>query len=255
MITDFYKTTKRDNSCEKVNNENVKTKSFAKQFYANCLNEVCMNEYSNIKTKLKSEMTEMLQKFENLQEAVKICSEIVEEKNIEIEHLSKQVADIVAITTATTVSAVPFASVVDSDPVTVEDSKLKSNEAIPFTAFEKDFKVDDLSYLRSVNSSHVYDSHFINTCMKSLYHDRLNVLRSRKAGQRKEAVTPQKHEILSGIYTERILTATKISENRVSRKKKLNKYIKNAIHNISKSNDTKDSEKEICRRIADNLNK
>lgn len=66
-------------------------------------------------------------------------------------------------------------------------------------------------------------------------------------------MTPAKHRLLTEIYTERILNATQDCAERVSRNKKLNKYIKDAIHNITKTIDPKELEKETCQRLANNL--
>lgn len=65
-------------------------------------------------------------------------------------------------------------------------------------------------------------------------------------GQVKEKMSSQKHTILTNIYTERIMIATQNSAERVVRQKKLNKYIKDAIRNISNAYNDEECQKTTC---------
>lgn len=281
-ITEFYKIVK-SNDCN-VRNErqidaNSGSTSFAAQFYEDCLNEQILecneSDCILIKATFKSQLKDLEQKCENIEEANKIGTEIVAEKSIEIEHLMKQVEAVREKSVARSVvdkneesnstqNSTPVSEQKDVPAVTIESNSTQistKNDLKLFDSFQNYFKDNQLSYLRSLDPRSENDSHFINTAVKALYDGRLNVLQNKsvtgrtKRGQTKEAVTPEKHGILTAIYLERIMTATKDNTERGMRKKKLNKYIKDAIHNISKSIDSKDLEKKTCRRLADDLNK
>lgn len=258
-ITDFFKQSK--NSRDQIE-EIVEKRTIAKQFYEKCVsiqdqscNKVdCINTLATLKYELKA----MQEKCLNIKEAIEICTEVVAEKDIEIQNLMQQLA--------INATAEPAIVGVEEKSVPVDDSFIPVG-AKPadiyvdylFSAFQSDFSVDYLSLLRSVDIRSEKDSHFVNVAMKALYEGRYNILQNKsvtgrsKTGQTKEAVTPEKHRILTKIYSERIFIATQDSAERVLRKKKLNKYIKDAIHNITKTVDLKELEKKTCQRLADNF--
>ncbi|XP_055307470.1 uncharacterized protein LOC129571679 [Sitodiplosis mosellana] len=278
-ITEFYKSVKNNHCNEQQINGNSESASSATQFYGDCLENLILecnkSDCISIKATLESQLKDLEQKCENVEEAVKIGMEIVAEKNTKIEYLMKQVEvfrkgnvlpDVAADQNedpnssqkSTVVSERKVVPATNIESKSTQNSSKNVDEM--FTSYENHFKKNQLSYLRSLDPRMEMDSHFINTAVKALYDGRLNVLQNKsvtgrsKPGQTKEAVTPEKHRILNGIYSERILTTTAESAEIVARKKKLNKYIKDAIHNITKSVDSKDLEKETCQRLADKMN-
>lgn len=236
-ITHFFKQTKKN--CDK-SEENIEKGTIPEQFYGECLTAQVHScdkvDCINTKATLKSELKAMQEKCRNIKEAIEICAEIVADKDSEIQNLLQKLA---VTTTEKCVGA----------ECLVKESTNKCNNGL-FNAFQSDFNADQLSYLRSVNNQSEKDSHFVKTAMEGLYDGRLNALKNKsvtgrsKAGQTKEKMTPAKHSILAGIYKERILTATQDSAERVLREKKLNKYIKDAIHNITKLSNSKELQKK-----------
>lgn len=281
-INEYFKTVK-STDCnvrrEQQILENSETRSFATQFYEGCFekqfHECTKSDCIRIKATLEIQLKNLEQKCENIEEAIKIGSEIVTEKNNEIEYLLKQVE---VVRKKNVVSAI--ASDQSEEPSSTQKStEVSGRKMVPantvvsnstrnlpkdhhemFGSYENDFNKETLSYLRSLDPRKENDSHFINTVVKSLYDGRLNILSKKsvtgrsKPGQTKEAVSPNKHDTLKRIFTERILTATADDAERGARKKKLNRFINDAIHNITKSIESKDLEKEACQRLADNLN-
>lgn len=243
-ITSFFKEIKPNSrkceeeaECEEDNSEH-----FAQQFYGDCVtqqNSTCDIDYLNIKAKLKSEIMQMQAKNRNMKEAINICSEIIADKDIEIQNLMEQ------LTSAANVNVVdklvPVGDTSDDVGVQCVDPIEKATNE-HFITFQNNFNPDQLSYLRSISNQSDKDSHFIKTAVEALYEGRLDVLKNRSVtgrsagGQSKQKMTPQKHSILNTIFTERIINATPNSAERVLRQKKLNSLIKNAIHNISRAN-------------------
>lgn len=232
-ITSFFKQKKQiaidDLPEEKVERE-VNSGTLADQFYKKC---AIMQKHAcdkadclDIKAALKLELAKMHDKNRNMKETIEICSEIIAEKDTEIQHLIKK------LTTTANVN-------VEDESIPVDLIEKSPTENL--RAFQNVFNPDQLSYLRSVDNDTQKDSHFIKTAVGSLYEGRLAILKNRSVtgrsagGQAKQKLSPPKHSILTEIFSERIMNATQDSSERVQRQKRLNKLIKDAINNISKS--------------------
>lgn len=254
-ITEYFKTTK---NIEKQTEKDYRTESFASEFYDDCLKKKVCNNSECIKVTLEAELEDLQTKYDNIEEAIKIGMEIVAEKNVEIESLMKEVVAIRnrAVVSSPIQSENSISVQKSTDTVTVATA-IESNYSRNgmFSSYELNFEKKQISVLRSIDSRKEVDSHFINTMVRSLYDGKLHVLQNKsvtgrsKPGQTKQAVTPEKQIILNGIYMERIKSSTTDCTEIAARKKKLNKYIKDAIHNICKSLDSKELEKETCRRL------
>lgn len=256
-ITDFFTQAKSSkNQSDNQRNSSIVEATAAQQFYEHCLtiqDELCDKiECINTKATLKLELKSMQEKCLNIKEAVDICAEIIAAKDIEINNLIQQleIAVVPALDTPanTCVADKP-------DPVAVESIDAVKSTTL-FNEFQDEFSADVLSSLRSIEK----DSNFINLAMKSLYAGKLDSLKNKsvtgrgRGGRAKEPVTPEKHSVLKAIYTERIYDATQNCAERVSRQKMLNKYIKDAIHNITRTNATQELEKETCQRLQNDTN-
>lgn len=254
-ITSYFKQVK--NVPEERSEEHLNTTT---QFYENCLSEQqnvkCAEEciHIQIKATLGSKLNEMKQKYDNVKEAVKICQEIVEDKNIEIEYLRKQINEIRTVENSVlgtvTNTDNPGSVAAVNTPRNSNITPNSVNNTNSFSAFEKDFNDVQLCTFRSVGPNIRDDSQFVNSVIKVLYDENLHILTKKsvtgrsKPGKTKEAVTPEKHAIVKSIFTERIHSVTENDSERASRKKQLNKLIRYVIHNITKTSDRKETEKK-----------
>lgn len=276
-INEYFKAVKKNDCnvrCELLEN----SQSLSTRFYDDCvqiqLSECTKNECIQIKANLEVQLKNLEQKCENVEEAIKIGKEIISEKNDDIEYLLKQVeavreSNVVSVNSADPSEEPHYTqkSTVVCDRKLVHATTLKSNSTQKtqedpqqmFSSYENDINKNQLSYLRSLDPRKDVDSHFINTIVKSLYDGRFDILKNKsvtgrsKPGQTKQAVSPEKHDVMKRMFTERILTATADSVERNERKKRLNKYINDAIRNITKSIDSKELEKQTCQRLTDNF--
>lgn len=187
-------------------------------------------------------MKDLSRKCENVKEANKIGMEIVLDKYLEIGNLMRQIEARVVPAVNVAQSNEPNSIHASTVAATLVKPNSMKNCSQMFSTYAKYFNQNQLSYLRSVDHRKEMDSHFINTVVKQLYDGRLYVLPNRSVtgrsniGQTKEAVTPEKRKILDGIYTERIFISIEDCAERVQRKKKLNKYIKDTLHRRAAAN-------------------
>lgn len=70
-------------------------------------------------------------------------------------------------------------------------------------------------------------------------------------GRKKEHVTPEKMLVFEKMFHQRVDLKTTSDDERVDRKSKLNKHIKEALKNISRSEEIQTTEEEIRRNIAE----
>lgn len=170
-ITNFFKQKKQisnDDLPEQSVEREFNSGTFADQFYKKCATtqkHACDKaDCLNIKAALKSEIAKIQDKNRNMKETIEICSEILAEKDTEIQYLIKK------LTTSANDS-------VEDESIPVELIENSPKEHLH--AFQTDFNPDQLSYLRSVDNETQKDSHFIKTAVEALYEDRLAVLKNR----------------------------------------------------------------------------
>lgn len=223
-------------------------------FYKNCLEEKeqCNNELCiDKKNELNVKREEVIQKIRKIEEAMRVCSTILSEKDKKIDILRKQ-ANGNSMSLISCAAALPK---VASQPISNTEG-VEEEEATIFSEFSTDFSAEDLAVLRSIGSAKREDSTFVATSMKCLYKDDLSILeqktltgRSSKTDRIVYPVTPKKVEILSKMFDERINSITHDEIEKISRNKCLNKYIKDAIMNINKIAKTKETEKNACKQL------
>lgn len=168
-------------------------------------------------------------------EAIKTCSLIIAEKECEIDQLKRMHSQIYS----------------SNEPATIS-----SQNSLCFHQFEPNFCSSQLADLRSIGTTKRDDSKFISLVIKFMYNENLPCLktksvsgRSVKQGETKTQISPEKVTILKNIFSERIYGATDDDSERNERKKKLNRLIKDALHNISKRIDANEKEKEVAKRL------
>lgn len=270
-IKDYFKQTKTSSAVQKDNNHEPSNK--AEDFYQECLKEaplICKKEScAKLKCSLKDQLNELMIKCNSHEDASKQCSLIIAEKDREIEELRQIIASKVDFSNACK-NAVPSASecanecasetasenAASTQSQNSKNSNQNQYDSLRFCAFAKDFNNEQLATLRDVPLTMQKDSKFITILVRMIYDGKFECLkhksvtgRSGKAGENKTPITPQKMDILTNIFNERIQAATEDNFERVVRKKKLNKLIKDALSNIYKSFEIKEREKQACRQL------
>lgn len=224
------------------------------QFYKNCLQQQheCQNELC-VKTKreLLKKKEGIREKIRKNEEAIRICSMVLSEKNEEIARLHGEIESIeTSETQLSNSNSVPdIASQQSISNVTANAEE----RTISFGTFLNEFAELELAELRSVGDSIRDDSTFVASSVKYLYKENLGVLkqksltgRTTKSGQTKQPMTPQKYDTLSRIFIERINGITNDHIEKESRTKCFNRLIKDAINNINRATQTKEIEKKAC---------
>lgn len=115
----------------------------------------------------------------------------------------------------------------------IQDLKAQLKEQTKYVEFENNFSPDAMETIRSCGDEEAMDSKFILTAVRDLYDGRLGDLQTKNVSGRskditKQPVTPEKMNILRGMFKER-MTYSKKSDER----KTLNRIIKTAIQTIN----------------------
>lgn len=124
--------------------------------------------------------------------------------------------------------------------VQIDSPQQETNINALYRGFEQHFTEDEMKKIRSVNVGKPNDSTFVLCCCQSLYKDKLDVLAKksatgRKYKEKKEAISPQKKNMIQRMLLERI-TAEEDQDEAISmRINRLNKLLLNAINNTRKS--------------------
>lgn len=226
-VTDFFSQTKKD-SCVINEKESVEEKT-VENFYDKCLREKkcqCEKKEASLKIKINA-LKEKLIEYENM---VKIVRSVIEEKDEEINRLRKDVS--------------PDVTTQNTGPVELSQPS--------FVSFSLHFNPKQLEYLQTINSDERSDSTFVLNVIKFLYDGRHETLETKTAcgrkinvNEAKTLMTPQTKLIVERIYSERLNLLQLGALQHDVRRKKINKLIKDAFANITRSNQTK----EICRRL------
>lgn len=93
-ITEFFQQQKKTNS-NVIRPESINRITDAEEFFQSCLNqtECKKNTCVNLKAALNAQLREIQEKSKHHEEAVKLCSTIIEEKDNEIEKLEEILAN------------------------------------------------------------------------------------------------------------------------------------------------------------------
>lgn len=252
MITTFFKQQKKTtaNARQESENRNQNQTTNAEKFYQSCMHhtECKKTECIQLKAALNAQLCELKEKCTHHEQAVKLCTSIIDDKDIEI----KRLKEILSMSTSESTPANESVAVesVSTEPVAVSvTNESKVPNSLRFSDFSNVFTSNQLAELRKIGLSAREDSSFVLAIMKFIYADRLTILKSKsvsgraaKIDQPKEKITPEKENIIRKIFAERMLDI-----NDDQRAKKLNKYIKDALGNITKSVEAKEKEKNIAR--------
>lgn len=223
-ITNYFKIVKTVNIVEE-DSENI---SVATEFYRNQLHTTCdKNSCIELKTMLRSKIDEIEEKCLKRKKQIEICQNIIGEKKIEVARLQKTLEI--------------------SQPIEISQQKLNPTHTTPrtqiliFSSFLCNLSEEQLADIRLVGPSKAEDSTFVLTSLRNLYQGRLEILQKKtitgrsKKGETKEMLTPINVDIIKRLFRERMMNVVTEEEERVVREKKVNKYIKDAQANITKS--------------------
>lgn len=105
-----------------------------------------------------------------------------------------------------------------------------------FNEFKGVLTSDTIDNLNRVDGVAGSDSNFVLKAMRGMYKEDLSRLKNKTySGRKKDALTPEKKEMLRNVYMKRIDLYEKDKENVTIRKSYFAKYVKNAIDNINKN--------------------
>lgn len=237
-ITTFLKKVKQVEFTENRSDEPVQ---IHEQFYQDCMkvceNVTCITAISELNRKKE----EIRTKIGNIEEAISRCKSVLKEKDDEIQRLQNEIGSDVGNKNAS--------SVQPAEP-DIASANMES-----FVAFGAYFTNDELSHLRSIGPDNSSDSTFVLQCVKFLYKQNLHVLKHKSVtgkstkGEVKEPISPNKYKILTDVFDERVNITTQNAVNCKPRAKGLNKFIKNAINNVNRTNQINEVEKDACKQL------
>lgn len=115
--------------------------------------------------------------------------------------------------------------------VTIEELQQQLKKSA-YVQFNDKLTYETIEMLKSLNDLPRQDSTFIFIAVKDLYHNNLHRLVEKTySGRKKEPMTPEKKNVLSALFAERL----KDLPNSAERMKNFGKCVKAAIDNINKS--------------------
>lgn len=104
-----------------------------------------------------------------------------------------------------------------------------------FSQFNKNFSASTIDDLKLIDDTPEKDSVFILKTIKDLYVDDLPRLKNKTySGKTKEALSPEKVDVIRKIFIERLDAAEKNNQNNIKRKFKFPTYVKAAIESINR---------------------
>lgn len=222
-ITDYFKSVKSFEGDE-VSSSNNKT--IAEQFYEKelqkpkCQKKQCIDMIVEMCIQLE----EIEKKCEKRKEQINFCRSIIEEKETKISSLRNLIEN----------------GQPRLDPLSV--FRLPK-QTLNFTAFSQ-FTEEQLADIRLVGSKKNEDSKFVSVVVRNLYQGRLDILATKsitgrsRNGEKKEILTPENVDVIRRMFKERMVDLEVEEAERTEREKKINKFIKDAQVNITKSVET-----------------
>lgn len=268
-IGDFFKFTKQisvDNfNVPSFGNQALESDRFYEKSVINaCKDEKCLRE----RLEEQKKINELLEKCQKTEEAIESVNSIIMEKNEEIEKLQKMLKLTTIqrpkpVVNSSTVVAIPEVTPV-CQTISIADAPLATNKEsknvesqLTFSKFLGEFNDSQMAQLRSLGPTIRDDSTFVSSVMRFLYSERLDCLknksvsgRGRTKEEKKEQLTPHKKTVLDEMFGERINCLTSNKDEIINRKKNLNKYVKDAISNINRSEQSKKTHTNACQRLA-----
>lgn len=245
-ITSFFKTVKsapKEDDSEKI-------LSVTEKFYEDCLNHqisICKNSLCvQKKLELETQIKELETKCEEHKKRIAIAKEVIAQKvekiNISQEN-AKKTSTLVPCSSIDTPKEIENSNRIDQKSIAEianASTETDVNNTLKFTKFSNHFSVEQLAHLRLIGGTKREDSSFILSAVRFMYAGRLDVLKTKtitgrsKPGAKKEQLTPAKVKVLKDIFEERVHETNDIHE-RAMRQKGVNKYIKDAQSNITRS--------------------
>lgn len=279
-ITDFFKTTKSTPN----NRQNIIAKSASEHFYIGCLAERCSDTCENKKQAILAKINACKQKVAQAENALKVCQRIIHSKDSEIQRLQSILARNVDInnktisaaasnetaSTSTTSTACLISANENSTTTTATTAPITTASApnttiaslttdgLLFNRFTTQFDAQQLTNLRSIGIEPRDDCTFIRKVLHHLYKDNLSTLQNksltgqgRNKSSKKNKLTPQKVDLLTEMFDERLNSIHSIDVvQRDIRRKNTRKHIKDSIANINRNSAAKETERSICANLA-----
>lgn len=190
-----------------------------------CQSKVCNDKKLSLQQRLASAKS----KLEQIKKAQAVAMSICTEKD---EHVSILLRKLDLVGTDT------------------KSDGASSAQTLPFSKFEHVFEEGDLKRIRSLGNSVPEDSTFVLQVTKSLYASNLDQLRHKSVTGRskdnsKEAITPEKMNLLKSMYIER-MGRLPGSESRLGH---LNQLTNRAILNINNAKKNKKDREDMLSNI------
>lgn len=243
QITDYFSKKKKTNvSIVENKDEDDTVQSTTELFYRECLEakktKCNQQQCVELKSALESQIRLVQIKCKNTKEVIETCQCIISQKDDEIAALNKIIE---SLSSSTEAINVPSTSVASANSILSSTEFEQQKDTLDFIEFANYFNESQLSELRSFGASKSEDSSFVNLALRSLYEGRLETLDAKtitgrgRTGIEKGKMTPKKIEIIEEIFQKRLQHSSDDSNERICRKKRLNKLIKDAKCNIAKS--------------------
>lgn len=212
-----------------------------------------------MKLLLQTKVREMQKKIESRKMQIEVCSSVINEKQLEIECLKKQLESVAEPNTHVKLLQVDKPVEVESIPIETivfpsVNTNANQNETLCFSEFAGQLAEQQLAELRIIGPTKRDDSKFVSLALRSLYEGRLDVLKIKsitgrtKPGAQKEKFSPQNIKAVQSLFYERVESLAIAPQERAE-KKNVNKYIKDAQNNISRILKSQEEEKEIARKL------
>lgn len=220
----------------------------AAKFYKECIEKQKPNcSCTPTIESLKLQISEMRDKCSNAEKAIGLCHKILEKKDRQITELSKKITPVIDKTntsaspeekTECTPEPIPLmASIKSPDTTEMASTRSVSNKPFMYSKFSKYFDEEGLCDLRSIGLKAKDDSSFIRKAVQQLYKKNIDCLKTKSLsgrGKGKCMMTPEKVDVLTNLYTERMSNVSNDPDEQQIRAKKLSTLIKDAINNTNR---------------------
>lgn len=256
-ITYFFKQQKTSEKNNDISTNPEIVKNSCKEFYDSCLqekDEECQLKSCAVeKLRLVSSLDMHKQKLERIRQNKNVCSRIIKQKEAIISKMKLEIdKEVISVPNSKLSTTIHTSSESEKSP-TIQRNTL-------FSKYSSVFDVKDLAGINSIGDGKSNDSTFVLNVIRSLYRanpDRvgsITVSGISRSAEPKQKMTPEKHEIVKGMYDERLVALNLEEADHSQRKKKLAVHMKNAFINIVKTKIGKNIDDETIQQINEKFN-
>lgn len=251
-VANFFLKKKKTNGVIVENEDGSKrVHSTTEDFYKECLTAQkakCNKQHCiEVISTLESNIKHVQLKNQDNKDAIKIARSIITQKDEEISALEKIIESWSC--------SIESSNMLPSSAESVSSSTIveRQKEVLNFVEYANYFTEHQLAELRSIGATKSEDSSFVSAALRSLYDGKLDTLQTKtvtgRSRTQKEKMTPEKVKIIDEMFQKRLQTSATDVNEWIVRKKRLNRLIKDAQNNITKSLKKKEEEAEIGRRL------